>query len=113
MAEGASEPSSALVPKRADRGREAFGRIDVLCPKPAREVVTTSINGNVFFHPVPFERGGLSGGGAVVRWIGEEGARERPLVTIGDDVVHAADFLAPGADGYTAARVVELLDGGT
>jgi glycosyltransferase involved in cell wall biosynthesis len=52
-----------------------FGRIDVLCPKPAREVVTTSIHGNVFFHPAPIERGGVSGGGAVVRWIGEEGTR--------------------------------------
>jgi nitronate monooxygenase len=41
----------------------------------------------------------------------EDGERELPLVTIGDDVVHAADFLAPGAESYTAARVVELLEG--
>ena len=52
-----------------------FGRIDVLCPRPAREVVTASIHGNVFFHPAPVARRGLSGGGAVVRWIGEQGAR--------------------------------------
>lgn len=52
-----------------------FGRIDVLCPKPAREVVTTSIHGNVHFHPSPVERRGVSGGGEVVRWIGEAGVR--------------------------------------
>jgi len=40
-----------------------------------REVVTASIHGNVHFHPAPVERGGVSGGGAVVHWIGEAGAR--------------------------------------
>ncbi|MEZ6013852.1 MAG: glycosyltransferase family 4 protein [Planctomycetota bacterium] len=52
-----------------------FGRVDVLCPKPSGDVVTTTIHGNVHFHPAPVARAGVSGGGAVVRWIGEAGAR--------------------------------------
>ncbi len=52
-----------------------FGRIDVLCPRPSGPVVTTTIHGNVHFHPAPIERSGMGPGGAVVRWIGAEGAR--------------------------------------
>lgn len=52
-----------------------FGRIDVLCPRPSRMVVMTTIHGNVHFHPAPVERSRWGGGGAVVRWIGEAGAR--------------------------------------
>jgi len=53
-----------------------FGRIDVLCPRPSGPVVTTTIHGNVHFHPAPVERGGaLDFGGAVARWVGAEGTR--------------------------------------
>lgn len=39
----------------------------------------------------------------------KNGEPELPLITSGDDVAHVARFLAPGADGYTAADVIEYL----
>jgi nitronate monooxygenase len=42
----------------------------------------------------------------------EHGAEEPPLVTVGDDVNHAALFLRPGREGYSAADVVEALMAG-
>lgn len=38
-----------------------------------------------------------------------DGRIELPLVTAGDSLAHVAEFLEPGADSYSAARVVEIL----
>src|SRR5205814_1651495 len=34
---------------------------------------------------------------------------ELPLVTAGNEIEHIADFLAPGAESYSAARVIRAL----
>ncbi len=41
--------------------------------------------------------------------IRRDGAREKPLITSGDDVAHVARFLRPGQTTYTAADVVAYL----
>lgn len=46
-----------------------FGRIDVLCPRPAGPVTTRVIHDRVHFHPAPVGRAGM------VRWIAREGTR--------------------------------------
>ena len=36
-------------------------------------------------------------------------AREKPLITSGDDVATVARFVKPGADSYTAVDVIDYL----
>jgi glycosyltransferase involved in cell wall biosynthesis len=81
-----------------------FGRIDVLCPKPAAEVVTRTIHERVHFHPAPIERRGVSGGGPLVRWIAEEGARLVREHDIGLVVSHDYGTFTNGRGAWRITR---------